>query len=1035
MFVSRQYSLNMKNQHEVNPVTVKSGPKTIKLVIMNKIFLFFIFSLLCDTVLSQDSVRRQTAYSVREKTEIVSLNGTWDFKYILGEKLPNVDTGFYEPGFQMTDWGKINVPSHWEIAGKSRLRYGWETEAGRGLYRTFFTVPGNWEGKHVFIRFDGVLYGYKLYVNGRFAGEWNSSFNPCQFDITPFINRDGPNLLAVDVTNRSKGWEFDTNDCWGLTGIFRDVELFPVPELHFRDLVFRSYLSGDNGALLNFDVDVSAFNRVKPGSKVQITLFDQAMRNICSFSESIVPGKENYRFEKEVRNVNCWTAETPYLYTMTAKILDSRGRVVQQVREKVGIREISIENGIFLVNRKPVLLRGICSFEIDPRVGRALTDYEILQDLTMMKAADVNFIRTASYPHHPRFLELCDEMGFYVACEVPFGFGEKHLTDPDYQIDLYNRAEATLTRDKNRPSVIFWTVGNENPYTSLVEKTLMYVKEKDPTRPRATPSARLDFLRDWTTYSDNIDIYAFHYPAPELLDSLAPLLKKPVILTEYSHSLGLAFEHLEAVYDRMLKYDHFAGGSIWHWADQGILMPKTRKEFLADDAPVMGVWKDTLTYYNSYGDKGTDGIVYSDRYPSEDLWYMRKVYSPFIIHNKEFTILPGRQRISLEIENRFDFTSMQGYQIKWQLKGYRESFASGTLYSDLSPRKKGTLELDLTIPSRDENVFWLEMACISPSGIQVYEKNITLYVKERLSYLDVYRTGLSSPVKIKRKSGNVFASESYSFALGRDGRVVFKGPDGQPVIDGLPVLRVGRKPSISTAYQTIRRKKAFYWNPYLLTPRLLSHKTENTTNGISLEVKYRWDRQEKPEEYVDGKVIYRFAPDGLLEVTYELEPVNGTDAFLELGLGFELAANFDIFRWVGEGPFATTPGKNAFNEPGVWGLHKDDLRFSGNRADVDIALFSAGTSASGLGYIGNRNQLGVENINGTIVLTDNRWVVGYGTKSTKTGAGEKPVSEMGRVRGTFYLVPVNSKSPVFNDVFDPSKTIVPEIPFEKSYGF
>ncbi len=1003
-------------------------------------------------------IPKQSVYPVSEAVYTQSLNGDWDFKYISGEKLPDSDAKFFEREFSASNWGKIKVPGHWEISGKAPLRYGWEIVAGLGLYRTEFSVPKNWEGKHIFIRFEGVIYGYKLYVNGQYVGAWNSSYNPCNFEVTPYLQKDKSNVLALEVTTRSKGWEFDTNDCWGLSGISRDVTLFCVPEQHFKDMVFRSKVKNDSQALLSFDLDVSHFGAgFEEGSLVQMTLFDQAMRDVCSFSESITQDKTSYHFEKEISSANLWTAETPYLYTLTAKILDKNGRVVQQIKERVGIREISIKDGVFLLNNKPILLHGICTFELDMRLGRALTDHERLKDLLMMKAANINFIRFASYPPHPRFLEMCDELGFYVDCEVPFGFGDQHLTNPDYQPELFKRAEATLTRDKNHPSIIFWTVGNENPFTELVKNTIAYVKEKDPTRPASIPMARTDFLENWEKFSDYVDLYCLHYPTPELLEKMAGILKKPIVLTEHSHSLGLAFEHLEAIFNVMLKHKNIVGGSVWQWVDQGLIKPRSKAQF-ESETMLKGVWKDEQTYYDSNGEHGTDGMLYADRYPSEDYWYLRKVYSPLVIHNKNIDIKEGANKISLDIENRLDFIPLNGYRIKWNLTNCGKIIESGEIYPSTLARGRSQAGLELNIPPMDIKEFLLELTCFSPAGIQISEKTVRLLLPDNQSFLEKYSTMPPLAQKVENADGFLsVAAPQGVWTLSADGKLGLKNAAGDVLLEAYPSLRVGRKPTLKIVNQASRRqavfsnnlfkadlatekpkdkkKDVYYWNPYLIAAKQISRRQENTKDGVCVEVEYRWQRAEKEGEYVQGFVSYTFMANGLLKISYDLKPHNASGVFLELGLGFELSKSFDTFRWFGEGPFASTPGKTAFNEIGLWAMHKDDLRFTGNRSPIDIALFARQNSSDILGYFGKGNQLGVENIDGKIVLTDNCHVTGYGTKITHPGANEIPANQMGALKSTFYLVPASITSSIFGKVFDSSKTIVPEIPFAKSYGY
>ena len=244
----------------------------------------------------------------------------------------------------------------------------------------------------------------------------------------------------------------------------------------------------------------------------------------------------------------------------------------------------------------------------------------------MIKAGNCNFIRTSHYPPHPRLIELCDELGIYVMCEVPFGFGDEHLTDPSYQDILYARARATVMRDKNRPSIIVWSVGNENPITDIDLATGQRVKELDPTRPICFPQVGSYFQRNFQKLPEWVDIYAPHYPVIATLRNYAATLTRPVIATEYAHALGLAAGRIQDEWDIMAASPVLAGGAVWMFQDQGLL--RTAEHRMDRVQASNYVWLDSRHYYDTNQLDGVDGIVYSNRTPQVDYWQVRKVYSP-----------------------------------------------------------------------------------------------------------------------------------------------------------------------------------------------------------------------------------------------------------------------------------------------------------------------------------------------------------------------------------------------------------------------
>lgn len=986
-----------------------------------------------------EAVPKQSVYQVRDKMEIRTLNGKWKFRYVANKQIPAPLSNFTQPDFDDSSWDLITVPGNWETEGFKTPEYGAGIAESWGLYRTAFKVDPAWRNRHVILRFDGVQFGYEVFVNGHDAGRWGSSFNPCQFDITPFLHFDRPNVLAVKVSTRTKGWRFDLNDCWALAGIFRDVELFSVPNLHLRDVAFVSKLTDNGGAALTFHVDVAAFEALDGSERyrAQVLFYDKTGRHLFSASQPIglKEGGQSLRFDRELPNPRLWSAETPYLYRMEVRIVNARNEVVQQISEQVGVREVAVKDGILLLNNTPILLRGTCHNEIDPIHGRALTTADRSKQLQMMKAANVNFIRTAHYPFHPEFHKLCDEMGFYVCCEVPFGFGDSNLYKEEYTTELCTRAEATLTRDKNHPSIIMWTIGNENPYTDVVEKVVQYVKQKDPTRPRALPMAGNYFLENRERLSDNLDIYAFHYQPARTVAQIADLRLKPVIATEYSHSLGLAFDALESQFDTMLSRDNIAGGSVWCWNDQALLRSRTKEDFLRDSIP-MGVWLDSLRYLDSYNDKGTDGIVYADGYPQEDYWQLRKVYSPVVVKEQETGIGTGKQSVGLTVENRFDFISLAGYRCHWQIRNLTEELGSGEVALTAPARGEEHISLECMLPADvKHNDCMLYVAVTDHAGAPVYEKSIPLLLDNRRPDYPGLLNRIPEQKRFKvRKSAAALSvqGDDYLFAVDKSGKVVVQDAGKRKVLDSYLYLRVGRKPSINMENFRMR-KKAFGWDPYLLAPEVKAFTWTEEPGKATAKLHCQWFRADKADEYIEGDVMLSVAKNGVITVGYDLAPHHATGILWECGPTFALHPSIETFRWLGNGPYTSTPGKTACNERDIWALHKDDMHFMGNRGQVDAAVL-LDNGNTGIGFIGSASDLTVEKIGESVHITDNALVSSYGTKLSQPVVSNR-ADKVKRIKGEFSLMLVGKEeNALFAPLFAPYPEVEPNLHFLKSYG-
>jgi beta-galactosidase len=389
-------------------------------------------------------------------------------------------------------------------------------------------------------------------------------------------------------------------------------------------------------------------------------------------------------------------------------------------KRKIGFREVLIDGDVLKLNHRPIKIRGVNHHDIHPDVGRAMRLEHYRQDVELMKKGNINAVRTSHYPPHPMFISLCDEYGLYVIDEVPFGKGEDHLEDDSYLPDLLMRADATISRDKNHPSVIIWSVGNENSVTSNVVRTVEKVKQLDPTRPILLPGAGSGGSYK-TKLPDCVDIIAPHYPytypVPErgrwgLSEAAAAAdLKRPILCTEYNHSLGTAFEGLKDHWEMMEKYDRLAGGCIWHFQDQGLKRKINGREVVTDTKRRLTIGKDALsadTWINdrlildSRGGSGTDGIVYADRFPQVDYWITRKVYSPVVIPIKEIRIGPGKQRIEIPVQNRYDFTNLNQIHGHWKLMHDGKTIQSGSLILSALPHQKTSTIVDLQV-GRDLN--------------------------------------------------------------------------------------------------------------------------------------------------------------------------------------------------------------------------------------------------------------------------------------------------------------------------------------------
>ena len=1011
----------------------------------NTLLTIFLFVMICMLNASEIPTTKEYPqfYPVRDQMYTQSLNGTWKFKLISGLTIPSNCKTWIDNQFDDSSWDNIVVPGNWETQGFKLPEYGKDLEEYIGLYRTTFNFSPAWKNKHLILRFDGVHFGYECYVNGKKVGEWGSAYNMCQFDITPYIHEKGKNVLCVKVMTRSHGWMFDTNDCWSLTGISRDVELFTLDNLYLEDVTYTSEILPNWDAKIKVRVKVNRFREEKGNYRLNVALVDAQNNHVLDFSNAISTEKNEFIFENILSHPHLWTAETPYLYGLETTIVDEKGYVIQRNVERVGVRSVQIDGFDLKVNHRPVLLRGACLNEINPKSGKVFTYKERRQQLEMMKAANINFIRTAHYPFGPDFLDLCDEMGFYVCEEVPFGSrGNDNLRQGmDYFPELKARADATINRDKNHPSIIIWSLGNENPYTPVVEELLKYVKKKDITRPRGLPQKVGDFMKFAEHPSENVDVIMGHYLNDARIDQAIKNTTKPIIHTEYAHALGLAFGDFEARFNRILKEDKVIGGSIWCWSDQTIM---TLGDNQKNDV-LKSVWLDSLRFIDSYGrskvaegkvevwKEAADGLVYGNGYPQEDYFMVRKVYSPVVIKDTILTGELGKEnQFDLKIENRFDFISLNGYRLNWSLCNVKKILASGTIWLRAEARNQEVSTIKVALPSEvDFQDLMLCLECMAPNQTCIFDTSLPIVVGEkdyRSEFINQHEAGkLETTVS---KDEVLIRTNQMRLSVTKKGQLSLSDSEGHLVAETPLLLRVGRPLTITLDYLT--QKDKYYWTPYLLHPNVRKMNAQEKEDGVHVALDCRWYRNDNDRsQYLSGKVNLLVRPNGIIQLNYDIHPSSKAKGkLLECGITLEFNPTFDVFRWLGNGPYSSTPGKTAYNKRACWAMHKDDIRFTGNRGKVDVAAL---TGVDGkIGLWSDNGNIGIENVDGVIYVSQNAIVTGYGSKFTSP-EGLQPIENLESIKGCLLLSVGDTN--LLNTLFAPYSTITPEQPFMKGYGW
>lgn len=610
-------------------------------------------------------------YGEKQGDRMLLLNGQWKFRWTKTPEERIKD--FYRTDYDASSWKTLAVPANWEVNGygtpiyvsagfpfkidpprvTSEPKKEWTTYVERnptGQYRRTFTLPASWDNGQTFLRFEGVMSAFYVWVNGKKVGYSQGSMEPSEFNITPYINR-GENQIAIEVYKYSDGSYLEDQDFWRFGGIHRDVLLYHTPDVRLSNVAVRA----DANGLLQINPQFSVFKgQTGEGFRFIATLYDGEIPVGCdtvSASEVLdlqhkaarmnewFPQRGYRKFnrmEMKVKNPRLWSAEHPSLYTLRLQLQDDKGQAIEQVNQKVGFRTIEIKDGQLLVNGQAIKIRGVNRHEHDPHTARVMSEALMLKDLRLMKEANINAVRTSHYPNCPRWYELCDSIGMYVMDEADIethGLRGTLASTPDWHAAYLDRIVRMAERDKNFPCIFFWSLGNESGYGPNFAAASAWLHEFDPTRPVHYEGAQ------GNPDPKTVDVISRFYPRvmDEYLNPGIPegsdkeraenarwerLLEianrtndnRPVLTSEYAHSMGNALGNFNEYWEEMLSHKRMLGGFIWDWADQGIMRG------------------DSVFYGGDFGDKPNlhafcmNGIVMCDRSLTPKYYEVKHIY-------------------------------------------------------------------------------------------------------------------------------------------------------------------------------------------------------------------------------------------------------------------------------------------------------------------------------------------------------------------------------------------------------------------------
>ncbi len=864
-------------------------------------------------------------------SETVLLNGTWQFALVSTDAAADQMSDFYQSGYDTSKFVPITVPSNWAMDGFEPPHYKpFKDQASQGFYIHRFNVPSSWQDKRVLLHFGGVWDSAEVWLNGKPLGRHDSGYTSFAFDVTPDLNLGAENVLAIRVRQITHDYHFDTNDDWAMGGIYRDVWLETMPKTRWIDRVDVQTVFDDlfRGADLKVRImigDSTSRHTEEEPYELDLALLDEEGKVAQSSRITIAahPGTDrDIGVTLHLQSPQHWTAETPYLYTLRTDLIEA-GQVTHARAKAVGFRQISTAGGIFRVNGQAIKLRGVDRHDEYPTVGRATTPANWLQDITLMKAANINFIRTSHYPPADGFLDLCDRMGMYVDDEVPMGYGGDSGNDPSYAGAAMLRAYETVARDVNHPSVILWSIGNENPLTSLHMATIRAVKGMDPTRPVLMPWRADDWL------PPEIDILAPHYFTAQQFDELAGRSTRPVISTEYTHAYGTdGFGGLEERWKALTKHPTGIGGAIWMWADQGLQVTQ--------DVP--GGGKKSVLELNP---DGIDGIVGSYREPQRDYWETKAVYAQVYPAIDKVTFVPGQESVRIPIQNDFDFTDLSTVKISWQLMADDQ-------------------ELDhdsISIAGQPHAAAWLNLRLNKLSNIRPGATYYTWFTFDRADGSEITKR----TVELTPQLSEVPAASEEALTVTQGKEVVVKIGDSTYIFDpqsaqltsaalrGVPVI-AGMRPTIwrpmnSTEQIIVDAEGGVKDLPDLNQYHTVVHSWKVTRFAGEVRIEATANHIVDAKDHFDTSYTYVIRSDGELTVHYSVQPQVQARWLPFVGMTLRTAPEINHLRWLGLGPLDAYPNEKAAAILGVWSQDLSNADANGVKATRWAEL----TQASGAG--------------------------------------------------------------------------------------
>ena len=872
----------------------------------------------------------------------LSLNGTWRFNWTRSPRERVKD--FYRVDLDDSHWDSIPVPANWEVEGYGYPiyldeRYPFSTswpDAPQdynpvGTYRHRFTVPERWTGQQIILHFAGAKSAMYLYINGQFAGYSQGSKTPAEFDISSLLS-PGENLLAIQMYRWSDASYLESQDMLRMSGIEREVYLYAKPQLALADFhVFAGLDETYHDGVFKVQAAIENRSETAAQRQMEIRLSDG---DLLLFEKEqsldILPGALiGINSETLLKAVKQWSAETPQLYTLQLQLLDPlHPGNNQYVQKQIGFRSVEIKNSQLLVNGRVITIRGVDRHETDPFSGHVVSRASMEKDMALMKQYNINAVRTSHYPNHPYWLELCDRYGLYVIDEANI---ESHPLALEESTQLGNemswlpahqdRLERMYYRDRNHPSILIWSLGNEAGEGELFRSLYQWLKNVDSSRPVQYEPAGMD---------DYTDIFCPMYPRPESLEAYGENNPtKPAIMIEYAHAMGNSVGNLQDYWDIIDRYPSLQGGFIWDWVDQSLEYKD------AQGKPYLAYGHDYHPDLPTDGNFLNNGLVDPYRNPHPHLYEVKKVYQPASFRWKP-------ESSSLEITNKNVFAPLRQMALLWTLLENGVEVQKGVVEElHIEPGESADFRIKL-IPFSEakEYILRTELSITKPDGL--------LEAGHEMAFEQFVLQGYTAPespdgneeaLKLLQEKDQIrILNAQTELILDKlSGEILCWTYQGELITEQPIRPNFWRAPTDNDLGNGMFQWAAIWQQateesmPIMTDPPVLS------TGLVSYSLEYQL-----PGQIASLKVSYSLSPEGALEVDYQFKPNSDTLPNIpRLGMSLFLPETFTEISWYGRGPHETYWDRKSSGKIGLYhGTIKEQFhRYSrpqetGNKTDI-----------------------------------------------------------------------------------------------------